>query len=89
MLDEFPIENEPIIKQCYGYSNIKPHIQLRGFDSYCAAFEYNLDSGECELQRHCYGTVTDRINYESLSEMLEDIKLKGYDNVFYEVAEEA
>lgn len=82
LLDDFPIENEPIIKQLYGYTNYIPHIQLRGFDEYATAFDYNTENGKCELQRHCFGTVTHRIKYDTLKDMLLDIKEKTYDNLF-------
>lgn len=82
MLEGFPLENEPILSQLYGYTGFTAHVQLRGFDNFAAAFDYNVDTRKCELQRHCYGTVTNRIQYGTLSEMLADIKLKGYDNIF-------
>ena len=84
MLDDFPIENEPIIKQLYGYIDFVTHIQLRGFDNFAVAFDYNVDNGKCELQRHYWGSVTHRINFDTLSEMLEHLKVNGYENAFAE-----
>lgn len=82
MSDDFPIENEPILKQLYGYENFIAHIQLRGFDSYAVAFDYNTTNGKCELQRHSWGSVTDRMSFETLSEMLNHLKVNGYENAF-------
>jgi len=58
MLDDFPIENEPILKQLYGYIDFTTHIQLR--------------------------SVTHRINFNTLSEMLEHLKVNDYENAFTE-----
>lgn len=82
MRDNFPIENEPIIKQLYGYVGFVTHIQLCGYDNFSVAFDYNVDSGKCELQRHSYGTITHRINFDTLSEMLEHLTVNGYVNSF-------
>jgi hypothetical protein len=82
MFDDFPIENEPILKQLYGYIDFTANIQLRGFDNFAVAFNYNVDSGECELQRHSWGTVTHRLKFSSLFVLLEYIKTNGYDNLF-------
>lgn len=84
MLDDFPIENEPILKQLYGYNDFTTHIQLRGFDNFAVAFDYNVDTGKCELQRHSLGSVTHRINFNTLSEMLEHLKVNDYENAFTE-----
>lgn len=84
MLDDFPIENEPILKQLYGYIDFTAHIQLRGFDNFAVAFDYNVDTGKCELQRHSWRSVTDRINFDTLSEMLEHLKVNDYENAFTE-----
>lgn len=82
MLDDFPIENEPILKQLYGYIDFTTHIQLRGFESFAVAFDYNVDSGNCELQRHSWGTITHRVKFDTLSKMLDHIKVNGYENAF-------
>lgn len=82
LLENFPLENEPILKQLYGFKNFLAHIQLRGFDDFALAFDYNVDTGECELQKHCWGSIKKRHKYETLSEMLNDIKEKGYEEVF-------
>lgn len=84
MLDDFPIENEPILKQLYGYIDFTTHIQLRGFDNFAVAFDYNVDTGKCELQRHSLGSVTHRIKFDTLSEMLEYLKINNYENAFTE-----
>lgn len=81
LLDKFPVQNEPIIKQLYGFENFLTHIQLRGFDDFALAFDYNVDTGECELQKHCWGVVRKRRKYISLTEMLKDIDEKGCDKV--------
>lgn len=62
--------------------NLTAHIQLRGFDDYSTAFDYNTDTGECELQRHSWGTVTHKIKYGTLKDMLNDIENKGYKIIF-------
>ena len=82
LLDGFPLENELILKQLYGFTNLTTHIQLHGFDDFATAFDYNVDTGRCELQRHRYGSVTHRIKYDSLKDMLLDINEKGYDKLF-------
>lgn len=85
MLTDFPIENEPILKQLYGFDNLTVHILLRGYDNFALAFNYNVDTGKCELQRHSWGIVTDRMDFENLREMLEYLKLKNYENAFTEI----
>ena len=82
MLDDFPIENEHILKQLYGYTGFTAHIQLRGFDSFAVAFDYEVDTGKCELQRHSWSSITARISFETLSEMLGHLKVHGYENAF-------
>ena len=81
MLQGFPLENEPILKQLYGFNNFKTHIQLRGFDDFAIAFDYDVDSGFCELQKHVYGSIKNRQEYFTLKVMLEDIDRLGYENV--------
>lgn len=82
IMDELPIENELIIKELYGYFNFTAHIQLRGFEDFSVAFDYELDTGICELQRHCYGSISHRIKFITFKEMIEYIRLNGYDNLF-------
>lgn len=82
LLDNFPIENEVILRQLYGYDNFKAHIQLRGFYDFSTAFDYDIETGECELQKHVYQTIRSRIKYKTLSDMLDDLKQYGYKNVF-------
>jgi len=80
--DEFPIENEPIIAQLYGYDGLITHVQLKGFDSFSTAFDYNVDTKECELQRHSWGTVTHRIKYDSFASMMKELNEKDHENIF-------
>lgn len=82
MLDGFPIENEPILKQLYGYNNFIVPIILRGFDDYSISFDYEVDTGMCELQKCSWGTVRNRLKFKTLREMLTYIKEKGYENCF-------
>lgn len=82
LLEGFPIENEPILKQLYGFIDFTAHIGLRGFDSFAVAFDYNVDTGKCELQRHSWGLITDRIDFDTLSEMLRHLEVHGYENAF-------
>lgn len=78
----FPKENEEIIRQLYGYKGIKVHILLRSFYDFSAAFDYDVDSGSCELQRHRYGVITDTITFNNMADMLSYIEKNGYDNLF-------
>lgn len=82
LFDGFPVENEPILKQLYGYDGFVAHIQLKGFDDFATAFDYNVDTGECELQRHSWGTVTDRIKYTTFINMMTDISKRGHEKIF-------
>lgn len=74
---DFPVVNEPIIKQLYGYDNAEVNIQLsKTVDQDCAfAFDYNLDTGSCTFNRYEYGTVKLTKKYDSLVAMLKDIKI--------------
>jgi len=89
LLDNFPVENEPILKQLYGFENFLAHIQLRGFDDFALAFDYNVDTGECELQKHSWGSIKNRKTYNTLSEMMQDIKGKGFEEVFEDTCSNA
>lgn len=73
LLQNFPVENEEIIKQLYGYENFTTHVQLNGFDDFATSFDYNTTTGECELQRHSWQSVTNRVKYNSLKSMLKTI----------------
>lgn len=88
IFDDFPICNEQIIKQLYGYNNLMVHIQLRGFEDFSAAFDYNIETGECQLQRHRFGSITHRIYYDSLEKMMKNLKAKGYDNIFINLTQQ-
>lgn len=74
---DFPVENEAIIKQLYGFDNGEVNIQLlKTVDDDCAfAFDYNLDTGECVFNRYEYGTVKLTEKYQSIADMLKDIKI--------------
>jgi len=82
ILENFPIENEPIFKQLYGYDNFTTHIQVCGFDDFALAFDYNVDNGECELQKHRFGSVIGRLKFNQFSQLIEHLKLNGYENAF-------
>lgn len=73
LLKGFPIENEPLIHQLYGYEDFEAYIQLDGFYDFATAFIYNTSTQHCELQRHRWGVVTNRKNYYSLANMIEQI----------------
>ena len=81
IFEGFPEENIEIIKQLYGFKNFTVHIQLKGFDDYALAFDYNIDTEECELQKHSWGSIKDRKSYKSISKMLKEINEKGYENL--------
>lgn len=79
--EDFPIENEPILHQLYGYNGIDVPIALYSDDDCSISFLYNVDSGKCVLEKSSWGSVKASKNYESLSNMLSDIREKGYENV--------
>jgi len=82
LLEDFPVENESMFHQLYGYEDIDVPIALRGFDECSYAFLYNTTSKKCELQRHTFGTVTNRMKFETFKEMMELISSAGYDKIF-------
>jgi len=82
MLDNFPIENEEIIKQIYGFTNFKAHVMLQGFSEFSTAFDYDVESGECELQMHKWGNLVNSKKFKTLAEMLLAIEKHGHEEVF-------
>lgn len=75
---DFPPENEPIIKQLYGFENgAEVNIQLaKTIDEDCAfAFDYDLDSGKCVFNRYEYGSIKLTKEYPTLYKMLRSIKI--------------
>lgn len=75
----FPIENEPIFQQLYGYENFNPIIFLKSdSDEYSLSFRYFPKTKECVLEKHRYGTRIEENNFNNLSEMLDYLN-KRYD----------
>jgi hypothetical protein len=82
LMVDFPVENEPILPQLYGYDNFTAHIHLTGLQDYAVAFDYDVETGECVLQKHSYGQIVSERRFSNLKDMMEQIRTKGYDDVF-------
>jgi len=63
-IGEFPIENELVLQQLYGWTNSKVHIMLSGENSY-GDFLYDLTNHSCVFQGE---------HFDTLSDLLETIK---------------
>lgn len=75
----FNIENFEIIKQFYGYNNLKIDILLAGFvinsgRSSCY-IEYNTESEVIALKELSYGTEIFRKEYSNFNELWEHVKM--------------
>lgn len=75
--EDFPIENEALIKLLYGYEEGIVNI---GFlpgnknDEDCAfAFDYNLSTGEVTFKKLYYGSTRESKHYDTLVNLLEAI----------------
>lgn len=82
LMEEFPVENEPILSQLYGYDNFTAHIHLTTFPDFAVSFDYDVNSGGCVLQKYSYGQIVSECRFSNLKDMMERIRTKGYDDVF-------
>ena len=74
---QFPMENEFLFSQLYGYENamIDIGIKVINEDAGCQfSFEYNLETKTCKLKRNSYGSVSHVRQFESFTEMMDEIK---------------
>jgi len=67
----FDIRNEEIIRQLYGYKNSKVNIFMAGGDDCSISFTYNLDDYSCVLEGHCWSSITNKMNFNTFSEMID------------------
>lgn len=76
---DFPIDNEFLFKQIYGYNNFKAVIQIsKNMDEECVYdFLYDVDSGECEFRRHYYGGITNSKKFDSFTIMMNKLREQG------------
>lgn len=74
---DFPIENELILRQLYGFTDGEVNIQLaKTKDEDCAyAFNYDLTDYKCTFERYQNFATTHSKTYGTLVEMLKDIKI--------------
>lgn len=73
---DFPVQNEPILRQLYSFTAGTVNIQLvKLTDEDCAyAFDYDMVSYKCTLNKYVYGRTVDSKEYDTLAEMLADYK---------------
>lgn len=88
MLKSFPIENEPILQQLYGYDNLTIPVMLNGFEHFSVSFSYEVDTGKCELQKHVFGSIRERMPFENLSSLLDHLQAHGTKNAFEAICQE-
>lgn len=76
LVKDFPIENEIILQQMYGYQGDSINIGIfLGTDEDCSySFSYNLDDFSCKFLRHYYGSNEELGEFSSLKEFLTYIK---------------
>ncbi|MGV4459901.1 hypothetical protein ACQ1Q5_00025 [Ornithobacterium rhinotracheale] len=78
LFPEFPLENEPIIKQLYGFENFEVNITLRAFDDCAYIFDYNTDSGRCKLKKLSFGAAIFEKDFKTMRKMFEHIEKEKY-----------
>ncbi|MGQ1929023.1 hypothetical protein [Ornithobacterium rhinotracheale] len=78
LFPEFPLENEPIIKQLYGFENFEVNINLRAFDDCAYVFDYNTDSGRCNFKKLSFGATIFEKDFKTMREMFEHIEKEKY-----------
>lgn len=80
---DFNAENFEIIKQFYGYDNLKIDILLGGFainsDRSGCYIEYNTESEMIALKELSFGTEIFRKEYNNFNELWEHVKIN--DNI--------
>lgn len=85
LLDGFPLENEGLFHQLYGYEDLEVPIQLKGFDECSYSFQYNTTKKTCVLERHAWQQVTHQRNFETFKEMWTLVQEEGYSVKLFEV----
>jgi hypothetical protein len=76
-----PVENLFLIDQLYGYTKGKINITLFSHADYEVAFDYDLNTKHCYLQKHVYGTVQEEVRFSSILSMFEKIKEIGFKSI--------
>lgn len=73
---DFPLKNEAILRQLYGYNSAKVDIGLfLQSDEDCAySFMYNLDDFSCEFFRHYHWNKTSLGKFEDFKSMMKYLK---------------
>ncbi len=67
----FPIENEPLFSQMYGYKNVRVDIGLQTcHDDYAISFDYNVENKMCTLIKWRYGSKLKAVPFKSLKDLL-------------------
>ena len=71
---EFDIDNEPILRELYSFSDGRVNIQLdyrkSDEDIGAYAFWYDLKDYSCTFEKYLYGNTEESKRYETLAEML-------------------
>ncbi len=65
----FPLENYPIIEQCYGYSNAKVYICLERTDNYDISFLFDTETKSCTLHKQVWGNVEKEAVFNSFADL--------------------
>lgn len=82
---DFPLENYPIIEQCYGYTNAKVYINLEITDQHDISFLFDTETKSCTLHKQVYGNIEKETVFNSFADLwAAKEKVETYEELFKE-----
>lgn len=72
--NKFPLDNEFLFKQMYGYTYAAVDIGYMGFKGDCAySFFYNMVTNECSFNKHFYESTIESRKFETFTEAFTEV----------------
>jgi hypothetical protein len=71
---DVPVENEVVIKELYGWENSTVPVHINSDENNSFSFNYNLDTGACNLEHHRNMIVIRSKPYANFKTMLEALR---------------